>query len=257
LARLHYYGIIQTLAAVYHICKEDHDMKIGLIIALIFIVIIAIIGISIWKKRKADKRRQEMANWAKSRNLSFHPGNDSGIDDRFRFLNCLQQGENRYGYNIMEGPIGNRKVCAFDYHYETHHTDSKGHRQTSHHYFSSVIVETDLPLKPLFIRTENFLDKIGQFVGIDDINFESTEFNKQFYVKSPNKKWAYDVVNQATMELLMNSCRFSLEFNGITVIAYQKSTFAPGYFEEALLLLTRMLDNLPDSVIQELKGRGK
>lgn len=229
-------------------------MQTVLVIVIIVVVIGAIIGLSIWKKRKADKRRLELAAWAQSKGLNFRPGNDSGIDNRFRFFNCLQQGERRYGYNISEGPIGNRKVCAFDYHYETHHRDSKGRQQTSHFYFSAVVVETDLPLKPLFIRTENFLDKIGQFVGIDDINFESTEFNKQFYVKSPNKKWAYDVVNQATMELLMNSCRFSLEFNGNAVIAYQKSTFAPGYFEEALLLITRMLDNLPDSVIHELKG---
>jgi hypothetical protein len=232
-------------------------MKTGLIIAVIVIIIGAIIGLSIWSKRKEDKRRQAMADWAKSQGLSFRPGNDNGIGDRFRIFKCFQQGENRYGYNIMEGPIGNRKVCAFDYHYETHSRDSKGRQQTSHYYFSAVVVETDLPFKPLFIRTENFLDKIGEFVGIDDINFESTEFNKQFYVKSPDKKWAYDVVNQANMELLMDSCRFNLEFNGNTVIAYRKSTFAPGYFEEALLLLTRMLDNLPDSVIQELKERGK
>jgi hypothetical protein len=227
-------------------------MKTGLIIAVI--VIGAIIGLSIWSKRKADKRKQEMADWAKSRGLSFRPGNDSGIDDRFRLFNCLQQGENRYGYNVMEGPVGNRKVCAFDYHYETHSRDSKGNRQTQHHYLSAVVVETDLPLRPLSIRNETFIDKIGKFVGIDDINFESTEFNKQFHVKSPDKKWAYDVINQKTMELLMSSLRFNLEFNGNAVMAYHQNTFTPGYFEEALLLLTRMLDNLPDSVIQELKG---
>jgi hypothetical protein len=232
-------------------------MKIGLIIAIIIIVIVAIVGLSIWKKRKAEKRRMELAEWAKSRSFNFRPCNDSGIDNRFLLFECLQRGENRYGYNVIEGPIGNRKVCAFDYHYETHSSDSKGNRHTQHHYFSAVAVETDLRLKPLFIRSENFLDKIGEFIGINDINFESTEFNKQFHVKSPDKKWAYDVVNQANMDLLLNSCRFSLEFNGNAVIAYQKSTFAPGYFEEALLLLTRMLDNLPDSVIQELKGRGK
>ena len=232
-------------------------MQTVLVIVVVIVIIGAIIGFSIWSKRKADKRRQEMADWAKSRGLSFRPDNES-MNARFSGFKCLQQGDGgRYGYNIMQGPIGNRKVCAFDYHYETHYRDSKGNRHIQHHYFSAVIVETDLPLKPLFIRTENFLDKIGELIGIDDINFESTEFNKQFHVKSPDKKWAYDVVNQANMELLMNSCRFSLEFNESAVIAYQKSTFVPGYFEEALLLLTRMLDNLPDSVIQELKGRGK
>ena len=232
-------------------------MKTGLIIAVIVIVIGAIIGLSIWQKRKTDKRRQEIADWARSRGLSFRPSNDSGIGNRFLLFQCLQQGENRYGYNVMEGPVDNRKVCAFDYHYETHSRDAKGNRQTQRHYFSAVVVETDLPLRPLFIRTENIFDKLKEAVGFSDINFESTEFNKKFYVKSPDKKWAYDVINQKTMELLLNSCHFNLEFNGNAVIAYQKSTFAPGYFEEALLLLTRILDDLPDSVIQELKRRGK
>jgi hypothetical protein len=95
--------------------------------------------------------------------------------------------------------------------------------------------------------------KITDSPRSNDIDFESTEFNNQFHVSAHDRKWAYDVLNQKNMDLLLNSCRFSLEFNGNAVIAYQQSTFASGYFEEALLLLTRMLDNLPDSVIQELK----
>ena len=246
-------------------------MQTVLIIAVIVIIIGAIISLSIWSKRKADKRRQAMADWAKSKGLSFRPGNDSGIGNRFRLFKCLQQGENRYGYNIMEGPIGNRKVCAFDYHYETHtkthtqthmqthtqtHIYNRGDSttQTQHYYLSVVIVETDLPLKTLFIRTEGFLDKVTEFIGFNDIDFESTEFSKQFYVKSPDKKWAYDVLDQKNMELLLSSCHFDIEFNGNHVIAYRNELFSAGYFEEALLLLTRILDNLPESLIQELKG---
>jgi hypothetical protein len=145
-------------------------------------------------------------------------------------------------------------VRAFDYHYETHHTDSKGNRRTTHHYFSAVIVDSGLPLKPLFICQERLFDKLADFVGFNDIDFESAEFSKKFYVKSPDKKWAYDVLHQATMEFMLQSLQYDIEFFGRHVIAYRNKTFTVGYFEEAINLVNGILDRFPESLIQELKG---
>ena len=223
-------------------------------ILIIIAVIALIIAGVIVKHKKAEGRRKELAGWAFSKGLNFSPGRDGSIDNRYSFK-CLQRGSNRYGYNIIEGNLGNRPVCAFDYHYETHHTDSKGNRQTSHHYFSAVIVDSGLPLKPLFIREERLFDKLADFVGFNDIDFESAEFSKKFYVKSPDKKWAYDVLHQATMEFMLQSLQYDIEFLGRHVIAYRNKTFKAGYFEEALILVNGILDRLPESLIQELKSK--
>jgi len=223
---------------------------IVIVIAVIAIIIIAVVV----KHQKAEGRRKQMAGWAFSKSLNFDPNRDAGIDNCY-FLKCLRRGENRYGYNIMEGNIGNRIVRAFDYHYETHHTDSKGNRHTQHHYFSAVIVDANLPLKPLFIRGERLLDKLTEFIGFNDIDFESAEFSKKFYVKAPDKKWAYDVLNQATMEFMLQSLQYDIEFGGRHVIAYRNGLFGVGYFEEAINLVNGILDRLPESLIQELKGK--
>ncbi|MFA5055561.1 MAG: hypothetical protein WC562_05240 [Dehalococcoidia bacterium] len=227
----------------------DLTVVIIIIVAIIAIIIVGVIV----KHKKAESRKQELAGWAFSKGLNFNAGRDGSIAS-YSFK-CLQRGDNRYGYNIVEGNLGGRPVRAFDYHYETHHTDSKGNRRTTHHYFSAVIVDANLWLKPLFIRSERLFDKLTEFIGFDDIDFESAEFSKKFYVKSPDKKWAYDVLNQATMEFMLQSLQYDIEFFGRHVIAYRNKTFTVGYFEEAINLVNGILDRLPESLIQELKGK--
>lgn len=231
----------------------------GFIVAVIIVVGIAI-GVYVLKHKTMNKRKQAMAGWAFSRNLSFSDVKDSKIEDRYPYFKCLQKGYARYGYNVIEGNMDNHKICAFDYHCKT----GSGKNEKDH-YFSAVVVETDLNLKPLFIRKETTFDKVKEAVGFSDINFESTEFSKQFYVTSPDKKWAYDVLHQETIEFLLSAPRFTLEFYDHQVIAYREDTasivefgwgtLSSNDFEDAIKVITGVLDRLPASLVQELKGK--
>jgi len=223
---------------------------------LIVIAVIAVaIGAAVWNSRMKDKRRQELAGWAQANGLKFLPDKDHSVWMRYQPFKCLQRGEDRYAYNIMLGTSGTRVMSAFDYHYETHSTNSKGQRQTHHHYLSALVVDAGLPLKPLFIRPEGLLDKVTEFVGIDDIDFESAEFSQKFFVKSPDRRWAYDVLHQKTMELMLAYPRFHIDFQGSQVMAYyDNKTFTLGEFGSALKVVTGILDYLPESVVRELKG---
>jgi len=227
-------------------------------IFFVLIVIAAIgaaIGFAIWNSRMKDKRRKELAGWAQVNGLKFLPEKDHSVWMRYQPFKCLQRGEDRYAYNIMVGTSGTRVMSAFDYHYETHSTNSKGQRQTHHHYLSALVVDAGLPLKPLFIRPEGLLDKVTEFVGIDDIDFESAEFSQKFFVKSPDRRWAYDVLHQKTMELMLAYPRFHIDFQGSQVMAYyDNKTFTLGEFGSALKVVTGILDYLPESVVRELKG---
>jgi hypothetical protein len=227
-------------------------------IFFVLIVVAAIgaaIGCAIWNSRMKDKRRQEMAGWAQVNGLKFLPEKDHSVWMRYQPFKCLQRGEDRYAYNIMVGTSGTRVMSAFDYHYETHSTNSKGQRQTHHHYLSALVVDAGLPLKPLFIRPEGLLDKVTEFVGIEDIDFESAEFSQKFFVKSPDRRWAYDVLHQKTMELMLAYPRFHIDFQGSQVMAYyDNKTFSLGEFGSALKVVTGILDYLPPGVVEELKA---
>jgi hypothetical protein len=222
-------------------------MDLMLILGVVLFIVVAIA--SGWYF--AAKRRKELLAWATARGLTFSPSKDPSMESQFPAFDCLKSGDGRYAFNVSHGKWSNHDIVAFDYHYETHTHSSKGGRQTHHHYFSAVILSSPVLLKPLSIRPEGFFDKIGEFFGADDIDFESAEFSRKFYVKSPDKKWAYDVIHQRTMEFMLASPQFSLQFSGSAVIAWRGTTFKIPDFEQAAKLIEGILDRLPEYVLKQ------
>ncbi len=223
-------------------------------VVLIAAVIIIFIILAIFGARQAAKRRQEISAWAGSKGLSFTESKDGRVDDQFPEFSCLKQGSDRYAYNRMEGELSGRRILAFDYHYKTHSRDSKGRTKTHHHHFSAVILRGGIPLKPLFIRPEGFFDKIGEFFGMDDIDFESAEFSRKFYVKAEDRRWAYDVIHTRTMEFLLEMPQFTIQFDRSHVIIHDGSTFDVRKFETAIQVIEGILDRFPDYLVKQLRG---
>jgi hypothetical protein len=199
------------------------------------------------------KRRQAIQNWAMLHQLSFNREKDHQFHNRYPEFEFLTQGDNYYAFNTLTGPWNGRPFVGFDYHYETRSTNSKGQTQTNDHYFSGVIIQTDIILNPLMIRPEGFFDKVTEFFGYDDIDFESAEFSRKFYVKSSDKRWAYDVIHPRMMEFLLASPGFNIQFGLKYIVAYRDAKFSPVDFEFAGNLLCGMLDRFPDYLIKQQK----
>lgn len=216
---------------------------------LILLVGVALVAYLLWEHYVTNKRRNELAAWAHSHGLHFDPSRDYDYDARFPNFDCLQRGDGRYAYHRISGSWYEYRFLGFDYHYETY-SYSKDGRRTHHYHFSAVILHSPVPLKPLYIRPEGVLDKIAEFLGFDDIDFESIEFSRRFYVKSPDKRWAYDVIHQRTMEFLLASPTFVIEFDHQHVIAYRDQLFTPQEFEAATTVLQGLLNRLPEYVKQ-------
>ena len=220
-----------------------HSTNSPWFIAIVFLlaVVLAVYG---W--HASAKRRRELAAWAAGRGLSFEEGKLNDFDRKYPEFGCLQLGGNRYASNLIRGRWGEREILGFDYHYVI---QSGKNRQT--HTFSAVIIASHIPLQPLHIRPENIFDKVGEFFGADDIDFESAEFSRKFFVKAPDKRWAYDVIHPRVMEFLLASPRFSIEFGLVSVIAYRQGPFKPADFEAACQVICGILDQLPEYVIRQ------
>ena len=210
---------------------------------LIVIVVLTAIAVGMYF---AAQRRKELAAWAQSKGLRFRPGKDRGMDDRFEEFKCLRRGHSRYANNLIEGPWEGMNLTAFDYHYTT----GSGKHQ-SHHSFSAVILKSPVPLKPLSIRREGFFDKITEFFGFDDIDFESAEFSRAFYVRSPDRRWAYDVIHQRMMEYLMTAPNFAIQFDHSHVMAWGSRQAKPADFEAAIGLICGIVDRLPEYLVRQ------
>ena len=220
---------------------------------LVVVAIVAVAGLfsfAIWRRAK---RRKALAAWAASNGLAFQITKDRAFGNRFPAFGCLHRGHSRYATNVAKGAWNGRHLLAFDYRYVT----GSGKSQQTHR-FSAIILQSGVSLKPLRIRPEGIFDRVTEFLGLDDIDFESAEFSRSFHVKSQDRRWAYDVLHPRAMEYLLSMPRFSIQFNRHNVMVWRNGRFDPETFETAISIAERLLDSLPGYVLhqqQELSRR--
>ena len=213
----------------------------------IFVVVVIVIAIgAIFNAIAQRKRREALFELAQRLNLTFDAGQDLDIAGRFGFLKQLDQGENRYATNVLSGTYQQNEILAFDYHYETHSTDSKGHRQTEDHWFSFFILTLPAVFPDLTIRRENLFTKIAEVFGYQDIKFESAEFSKTFCVRSPDKKFAYDVCNAKMMEYLLANRDLSIEIENEVIALAFNTRISVEQIEFNLQRLVEIRSRLPE-----------
>jgi hypothetical protein len=222
---------------------------------LIIVGVIAVIVIvAVLSYLSAQKRRQAMIDLAARLGLRFDPQKDWGLAEHYGFLNKLRAGSNRYLFNKLSGRYQSWDVTAFDYHYETHSSDSKGHRQTHHHYFSCFVLHLPRSFPELVICREGFFSKIAQAFGYDDIDFESHEFSRKFCVRSPDKKFAYDVCNARMIEYLLANVDLTIEIDQDVVAITFDSQLDPARVEPNLNRLVMLRSLMPDYLFGDLLG---
>lgn len=211
-----------------------------------------VIAFIIFASLAAAKRRKELAAWAMARGLSFSPEKQRNYDDLYPAFTCFRQGSNRYADNIIYGQLSAYGFLGFDYHYTT--TSSNGKTtQSQQHCFSAIILGSPIPLKPLYIRPEGFFDKITEFFGADDIDFESAEFSRKFFVKADDRKWAYDIIHQRAMEFLLAERRFTMQMDRGFLLIQDGRQFGAADFDSATRVSTGLLDMMPPYLVKQQK----
>lgn len=220
---------------------------------LIFILVAALIIVAIiFGAIAARKRREALAQLAARLGLRFQPDDDRSLAGRYGFLDKLAQGSNRYAFNVLAGPYQNHEVLAFDYHYETHSTDSKGRRQTHHHYLSCFILELPRTFPEVTIVREGMLSKIAQAFGYDDIDFESAEFSRTFCVRSKDKKFAYDVCHAQMMEYLLANRDLSVEIENNALALVFGGRLSAAEIEANLQRLLEVRSRMPEYLFAQV-----
>jgi hypothetical protein len=213
-------------------------------LVIVAVLVVAAIG-AIYGVIQARKRQEGLFELAPRLGLDFSAAEDREIAGRYSFLKQLAEGENRYACNVLSGTYQQNQVLAFDYHYETY-TEGKGGRQTHHHWFSFFILTLPAVFPDLTIRRENLLTKVAEVFGYQDIKFESAEFSAAFCVRSPDKKFAYDVCNAQMMEYLLANRDLSVEIeNQVLALAFN-TRLSVQQIEANLQRLVEIRSRLPE-----------
>jgi len=230
-------------------------------IVLVVIVVVALVGVAIYYAHKAEQERLAgLQRLAHENGWSFDPSSDASHDDRYGFFTVFRTGHSRRAYNTI---TGSHEINGLphplrmgDYLYKV--TTSNGKTTTTTTYRLSYLL-LHLPyagVPDLAIRPEHVFDKLGAAIGFDDIDFESAEFSRRFHVKSPDKRFTYDVITPAMMEYLLASPKSSVDLQrGVVCITDGVRRWKPEEFTPKLGWITGFLDLWPDHVLRDLQER--
>ncbi|RLS95691.1 MAG: hypothetical protein DWI12_03975 [Planctomycetota bacterium] len=186
-----------------------------------------IIALVIRSARMERERTAALRAFAEQRQCQFyevHPG----IEDILGFFPLFQVGHSRCGFNIAVGAmtLGGIQCETIwgDYQYKI--TTSNGKQTTTATFLTSFVVTKPrlVANEDLTVRRENWFDKIGEFVGLDDIDFESSEFSKRFHVKCSDRRFAFDLFEPRMMEFFLASNPPSMNLTQNTVLWHHAQT---------------------------------
>ena len=226
---------------------------------VIAFAIAAIIGVVIYFGYLAEKkRREELAALAAQLGWRFDPTKDRSHDDEYAHFEIFRRGHGRCAFNTLTGELTiderNYPAKMGDFVYKI--TTSTGKSTQTHTYrFSYLILHLPFANVPdLLIRREGMFDKLAGAFGFDDIDFESAEFSKRFHVKSPDKKFAYDVIHPRMMEYLLGSDPPTVDIEcGRCCLSDGRHRWSPQEFNSTLSWVADFIDLWPDHVTAQLE----
>ncbi|MEN6544782.1 MAG: DUF3137 domain-containing protein [Armatimonadia bacterium] len=182
-----------------------------------WVAVLAFAVIAVLAVREALKARERTEAW---RRFARSLGCEFSFRDPFDTVDTLKHhlfhhGHSRRVTNVMYGEYEGTPIRCFDYRYTI------GFGRSSHTLkYTCVLLKSPIPFEKLVIRPEEAGDKIGRLVGVNDVQFESEDFNRQFCVQCQDKRFAFAVLHQRVMEYLMKEDDLALEGAGDALVFY-------------------------------------
>ena len=173
------------------------------LIIIVFLAFVAlVVTLGVYAARKARERREAFERLADSLGLRFFPDhvpagdqNPGGgfferlftgrdIPGPYAAFDRFKHGDNRKAYNTLVGQlatgVGPCETWAGDFSYDT--TSGSGKDRKTHDHAPLQLYARQRPrFTPAASRSgrENFLDRFGAMIGLDDIDFESARVQRR------------------------------------------------------------------------------
>jgi len=218
--------------------------------------IVAAVAYFGWKAE--HERKLALEALAGRLGFRFERDEDASHDELYAQFEIFRRGHSRIAKNTMTGALDlfgrPCRVRCGDFRYRV--TRSTGKNTTTRTYrFSYVIVHPPWDTPPLLIRAEGVFDKIAGAFGFDDIDFESIEFSKHFYVQSGDKRFAYDVLHPRMMEFLLGERPPMLDIEGGALcLSDGERRWDPPAFERQLAFVRRFAELWPRHLVKDLES---
>lgn len=220
-----------------------------LMIGVPAVITLAIVFAYRSNRRAEAARMRALQGYAASRGWAYAQ-HVPGVIPRFGNVTPFGRGEGREFSNFIGFYVGKLVAHSFDYKFVI----SSG-KSSETHYFHVVALELPAALPQLELRPEGAEAKIAGFFGMQDLQFESDEFNRAWHIKSSNPSFAHEVVNPMMIEWLMQDhqrfANFAIDRDTLyTTISGRQD---PRRIDALVWYLTQFLDRVPAFVWDKAK----
>jgi hypothetical protein len=217
-------------------------------------LLVAGIGYLAWRAHKAYLAA--MHALAAELGLTFDPRPDYDHDEEYAQFAIFRRGHSRCAHNTFRGDLElfgrTCAICCGDFKYEVDDGDNKG---TTTHRFSYLVVHPPWPSPSLLVRPEGLFDKIKGAFGFDDIDFESVEFSRKFFVQSNDKRFAYDVLHPRMMEFLLAERPPMLDIEaGALCLSDGSRVWRPDDYRRHVAFVRRFCELWPRHLVKDLEN---
>jgi len=190
----------------------------GLVIA----GVVALIGGVIYAGWLSEKKRRE-ALQAAAMALGFNYTQE-GDWSAYAGLPLFERGHGRRVRNVLQGTTAGHAVTVMDYQY----TIGSGKNSQTHSQTVAVFPGSGQGLPDFELGPENFLHKIGQVFGYQDIDFEDDpEFSKRFLLRGEDEARIREVFNATVRAAAANFDDWSVQCRGGRIATFRSGNRCP------------------------------
>jgi len=187
------------------------------VVLLVVGALIAFAAIAYFQYKARQARISAVAALGKRIGFSFSVDDVEGIVSMP--FDLFGKGDGRAVELVLSGTHNALPLKLFDYWYYDETTDGRGNRSRSYHRFTCGLLTIPAACPRLRLGHEGFFSRLGEHVGVHDVQFESDAFNKQFRVKCEDQKFAFCLVDGRMMEWLEGADAFEqVEIDGPWVL---------------------------------------
>ena len=211
-------------------------------------------GVAWWQHQQKLKRRTALNELAMSQGLTYSVQDVAGLG-RMPF-GFLRRGDDQGVENVIHGELNGRPVNLFDFWVMHESTDGKGNRSRRYERYTCAATQVaDAWWPAMTLKPETILTRLGDKVGLRDIDFESDDFNRAWNVTSRDRRFAYAFVDNRMMQwLLMAGGDYQFEVSGPHLMAVCDQ-LDPGSWLTLHKVLDQFADRIP-AVARELYPLG-
>lgn len=214
------------------------------------LIAVVVVGLGLFfsylSSKAKEQRQREFASFAKRHGFQFHVaeppgcgtfgfgprrvfGDPVGVIDYASGFEPFGRGHGQAVENMVWGDEASCRWYLCDYRYSS----GSGDDERTYSY-GVVIAELPVLLPQMRIREQGFFDGVGSLLGAKDIQFESDDFNRRFWIVSDDSKRAYEVIHPQMMEYLMSLPVRDLQIYGNWIVWHESGTLSIHEFERVM-----------------------